>query len=98
MSVLLSSDAAAPAAALVSQMVPDLCSCSAASPSTAIATPSAALPTPIEYLRVANLIQTATIANIHNILMMPSAVICKPVMRLSRMSDSLRHRDDAGYA
>ena len=70
--VLLPSDAAAPAAALVSQIGHDLCSCPAASPAAAIATSSAAIPTPIKYLRVANLIQ---ISNIHNILMMHFAVI-----------------------
>ena len=48
--VLLPSAAATPAAAaLVSQLGRDLCSCPAASPAAAIATASAALPTPIKY-------------------------------------------------
>ena len=37
--------------------------------------PPSALPTPTNYMRVANLIQIAAIANIRNILMMHSAVI-----------------------
>ena len=96
--VAVAAAAAAAAAALVSQIGQDLCSCPAASLAAAPATASAALPTTIEYLRVANSIQIAAIANIRNILMLQSTKLsnCKPVMRLLRMSDTSRPRIDAG--
>ena len=50
--------AAAAAAVVVSQIGRDLCSCPAASPAAAPATASAALPTPIKYLHVADSMYT----------------------------------------